>query len=264
MLDTTATGQAEIARYLREIAETGEASVAHAHLPAAMPSAALFACAVPSYGYSTDDFFGRAFDASTLGDGKAGIVCAADDDEDNERDKNGGKLKKEILSDMLDAQEEYLQEWMKGTSTIAGLTLSNAEHHELAQRLKNDEQFRTLVIAQMLQDNPNLSKEQAERAVSAYEELIDLKSKPPSKLTDAEKARITTLENVDGLKQALETSQTLNQEYGKSINQSYAATIENSVQQDKEFLSQSNQPSATAAPAPPNNGSKAPQPFADI
>lgn len=194
------------------------ASALPAHLPGVHLASALGGVAGASCYHA---FTTGAFDANTLRQFAAGIALSADDRDENERKRNGGMTQAERTMAMLDAQEEYLQEWMKGSSTIAGLTLSNAEHHELATRLKNDEQFRTLVITQMLQQNAHLSKEQAENGISGYTELVGLYQKHPSQRSDADNARIAELEQKPEVRAAAETSQKLNAAVGDNLNQNY-------------------------------------------
>ena len=247
----TATGQADLARLLKDLEGEDGGSIALQHLPANMPMAALVGCAIPTYGFSVDDFGKRAFDASNFGD-KAGVFLSADEEEEAECKKNGGKLNKDIVADLMDAQEEYLEAWMQGSSTIAGLTLSNAEHDELSKRLKNDENFRNLVITQMLQENPNLSQAQADKGVSGYTELVSLYQKHPDQRSEAEQNRIQELEKTAEVKAAV------NAAADQQKDNDYSAMLSKKPEEPGSslsgtFLSQSNNNIDNASPKKPEN-----------
>lgn len=151
-----------------------------------MPTDGVESAARATFSFSTDDFFGNAFDANTSGTSKAGLQ--GDAGEADERRKK----EEEDLDAFRDAMAEmaYLNEQVE----IGGVSMTVAEHGKLGNRLKNDAAYRAAVKARMKQDNPSLTDGQIDSAMDKYSEWARLRNIPPGQRTPEEEERLRVLE----------------------------------------------------------------------
>ncbi len=211
MLETTAMGQAELARLLQDLeqgATPDDVGIAPQHLPANMPMAAMVACAIPAYGFSTDDFGKRAFDASVLGDDKAGVAMSADERDEEERKKNGGMTAAEALddlvdqmSDITDAQKEamaaYRETWLDEEHDYGGTSMTGRDIEDMNSRYRNDPRFRNSVHSRLRNEGMSLAEIQALEAASERKQILS--QIPPHMLTPQQKAEYAAAQHNDKL-----------------------------------------------------------------
>lgn len=151
-----------------------------------MPNDGAESAARATFNFSTDDFFGNAFDANTSGNSKAGLQ--GDSGEANERRKK----EEDDLEAFRDAMAEmaYLNEQVE----IGGVSMTVAEHGKLGKRLQNDAAFRAAIKARMKQENPNLTDGQIDSAMDKYSEWARLRNIPPGQRTPEDEERLRVLE----------------------------------------------------------------------
>ena len=201
MLDTsTAAGQAEIADYLRHLAQgktPDELGIDLAHLPAAIPTAALFACSIPSYGFSHEDFGKRAFDASNIGCGKAGVAEADQEREDKKRIVTAERLDALLdgMSDITDAQKEamkaYRQTWLNEEHDYGGTKMTGRDIEEMNDRYRNDPRFQNAVQDRLRAKGR--TQDEIGRMAIASAQLQVYEQIPEHMLTAEQKAKMAEL-----------------------------------------------------------------------
>lgn len=151
-----------------------------------IPTDGVESAARATFSFSTDDFFGNAFDANTSGTSKAGLQGDAGE-ADERRKKEDDDL--EAFRDAI-AEMAYLNEQVE----IGGVSMTVAEHGKLGNRLKNDAAYRAAVKARMKQDNPSLTDGQIDSAMEKYSEWARLRNIPPGQRTPEEEERLRVLE----------------------------------------------------------------------
>ena len=151
-----------------------------------MPNDGAESAARATFNFSTDDFFGNAFDANTSGNSKAGLQGDAGE-ADERRKKEDDEL--EAFRDAM-AEMAYLNEQVE----IGGVSMTVAEHGKLGKRLQSDAAFRAAVKARMKQENPNLTDGQIDSAMDKYSEWARLRNIPPGQRTPEDEERLRVLE----------------------------------------------------------------------
>lgn len=151
-----------------------------------MPSEGAESAARATFNFSTDDFFGNAFDANTSGNSKAGLQGdAGEADERRKKEEDDLEAFRDAMAEMA-----YLNEQVE----IGGVSMTVAEHGKLGKRLQSDAAFRAAVKARMKQENPNLTDGQIDSAMDKYSEWARLRNIPPGQRTPEDEDRLRVLE----------------------------------------------------------------------
>ena len=174
-----------------------------------MPMAALVGCAIPTYGFSVDDFGKRAFDASNFGD-KAGVFLSADEEEEAARKKGGGQTPAEAMDDLIDAMEDiteaqkeamaaYRETWLREEQAYGNTTMTGQEIEDMNSRYQNDPRFRNSVHSRLRDNGMSvasiLAMEQDNKVLQAYEKI------PAHMRTAEQQAKVIQLgKNVEPLR----------------------------------------------------------------